>query len=259
MFKLPHNTWSAYMFCLLLICRCFSVLSFMDYSMACVIFPLYFPVSDRRHTIPLGYTHCNYPRHPLILLVVQVLLVIVQSTTTSAKSSCQNHTTHPCSTQTRWCCLVLPWQPDQSLDTNNGDHVTQNKTVASTGETHNHDRNFRPSIAGKDYIVNVSSSKWFLRLSSFGTSSQTQQMRRVSWQSWDFCWIVCSSFAATLSQAICLDCLWRKRVQGNEASARPKGIWDRGNFRPFSPPNSSSFLFGLRACSPTTNQTPGTN
>ena len=100
-----HTTPGRLICFVLLICRCFSVLSFMDYSMACVIFPLYFPVSDHRHTIPLGYTHCNYLRHPLILLIVQALLVIVQSTTTTAKSSCQNHTIYPCSTQSRWCCL----------------------------------------------------------------------------------------------------------------------------------------------------------
>ena len=85
--------------------------------------------------------------------------------------------------------MVLPWQPEQSLDTDNGDHVTKNETVASTGETHNHDRNFRGSIAGKDYITNSTSSKWFLRSSSLGTSSQTQKMQRVSCQSWVFCWL----------------------------------------------------------------------
>ena len=45
--------------------------------------------------------------------------------------------------------LVLPWQPDYNSDTDSGDHVIKNKTVASTGDTHHHDRNFRRSIAGK--------------------------------------------------------------------------------------------------------------
>jgi len=46
--------------------------------------------------------------------------------------------------------LVLPCQPDQSLDTNSGDHVAKDKTIASTGDTHNHDGNFRRSIAELD-------------------------------------------------------------------------------------------------------------
>lgn len=56
--------------------------------------------------------------------------------------------------------MVLPWQPDSlSLDNDNDDHVTKNKTVASTGDTHNHDRNFRRSIAELDVSTLESSCR----------------------------------------------------------------------------------------------------
>lgn len=45
--------------------------------------------------------------------------------------------------------MVLPWQLDNCSDTNSGDHVTKGRTVASTVDTHHHDRNFRRSFAGK--------------------------------------------------------------------------------------------------------------
>ena len=203
MFKPPHNNWSAYMFCVVNLQVFFCVVFYGLFHGLC-----YLPVilscigpspynSSRVHSLQLSTTSLNPVDCPGAIGDCSIdnnnsKIILSKSYDLSLLNPEQ---------------MVLPWQPDQSLDTDNGDHVTKNKTVASTGETHNHDRNFRRSIAGKEYIANVSSSKWFLR----GTSNQTQQRRRVSWESWVFCWIVCGSFVATLSQALCLDCLWRKR------------------------------------------------
>ena len=89
--------------------------------------------------------------------------------------------------------MVLPWQPDQSPETNSGDHVTMNKTVASTGDTHHHDRNSRRSIAGKAENTPRSATQICQAVNGclayvFLEPAARRKTQRVSWV---VCWIVC--------------------------------------------------------------------
>lgn len=71
--------------------------------------------------------------------------------------------------------LVLPWQPDHGSGTSGGDHVTKNKTVASTEDTHHYDKNFRRSIAGKveDYIHRAEQRKCVVQQITFFWNQQS--------------------------------------------------------------------------------------
>ena len=151
--------------------------SFTDYSMACAIFPLYFPVLGQHHTTPLGYSHSNYPRRRLILLTVRVLLVIVQSTTTTAISSCQSQTIYPCFIQTSWCCLgnpitaqalavVIMW-PRTKLLRQRKTHITTTRISVDQLQVK------LKTIYTAQSNANVLCGKWLFRLRSFRTSSKT--------------------------------------------------------------------------------------
>ena len=71
--------------------------------------------------------------------------------------------------------LVLPWEPDHGSGTSGGDHVTKNKTVASTEDTHHYDKNSRRSIAGKveDYIHRAEQRKCVMQQITFFWNQQS--------------------------------------------------------------------------------------
>lgn len=145
MCKPPHNTCSAYMFCVVNLQVFFCVVFYGLFHGLC-----YLPVI----LSCIGPTPYNSSRvHPLQLSTQSLNPVECPGAIDDCPIN-NNNSKITLSKSYDFSLLnpdqlVLPWQPDQSLDTNSGDQVAKDKTIASTGDTHNHDGNFRRSIAGK--------------------------------------------------------------------------------------------------------------